>query len=82
MKRGRTKSTVVTLALLVYVTIVAIYIAPLNGDVSTTEKVVTVACSYAIVFVLWLVLRKKEDLQQQRFREMEQRKNEEKAKQQ
>ena len=54
------KSTGLTLALL---------ILPRNTEISDTEKYVTVAASYLIVFVLWLVLRKKEALQRKRFEE-------------
>lgn len=58
------KSTGLTLALLIYV-----YFLPRNTEISDTEKYVTVAASYLIVFVLWLVLRKKEALQRKRFEE-------------
>ena len=58
------KSTGLTLALLIYVSATAAYFLPRN-----TEKYVTVAASYLIVFVLWLVLRKKEALQRKRFEE-------------
>ncbi len=59
------KSTGLTLALLIYVSATAAYFLPR----SDTEKYVTVAASYLIVFVLWLVLRKKEALQRKRFEE-------------
>ena len=55
------KSTGLTLALLIYVSATAAYFLPRNTEISDTEKYVTVAASYLIVFVLWLVLRKKED---------------------
>lgn len=60
------KSTSITLALLIYVSGTAAYFLPRNTAISNTEKYVTVAASYVIVFVLWLVLRKKEQLQQKR----------------
>lgn len=65
------KSTGLTLALLIYVsaTATAAYFLPRNTEISDTEKYVTVAASYLIVFVLWLVLRKKEALQRKRFEE-------------
>ena len=47
----------------------AAYFLPRNTEISDTEKYVTVAASYLIVFVLWLVLRKKEALQRKRFEE-------------
>ena len=63
------KSTGVALAFLVYVTATAAYFLPRNTIISNTEKYVTVAASYVIVFVLWLVLRKKEELQRKRREE-------------
>ena len=61
------KSTGLTLALLIYVSATAAYFLPRNTEISDTEKYVTVAASYLIVFVLWL--RKKEALQRKRFEE-------------
>ena len=63
------KSTWLTLALHIYVSATAAYFLPRNTEISDTEKYVTVAASYLIVFVLWLVLRKKEALQRKRFEE-------------
>lgn len=68
------KSTGVALALLVYVSVTAAYLLPRNTEISDTEKYVTLAVSYVIVFVLWLVLKQKEKLQQRR-REDEHYKN-------
>lgn len=65
MKKIR-KSTWVTVALLIYVSVTAAYLLPRNTEVSETEKYLTLAVSYAIVLALWLVLRKKEKMQQQR----------------
>ncbi len=67
------KSTGLTLALLIYVTATAAYFLPRNTEISNTEKYVTVAVSYVIVLVLWLVLRKKEDLQRKHREEDENR---------
>ena len=53
------KSTWVTLALLIYVSVTAAYLLPRNTEVSDTEKYIT----------LWLVLRQKEKLQQRRREE-------------
>ena len=55
------KSTGLTLALLIYVSATATYFLPRNTEISDTEKYVTVAASYLIVFVLWLVLRIRRD---------------------
>ncbi len=65
------KSTGLTLALLVYVSATAAYFLPRNTEISDTEKYVTVAVSYVIVLILWLVLRKKEELQRKRREEDE-----------
>ena len=67
------KSTWLTLALLIYVSATAAYFLPRNTEISNTEKYVTVAVSYVIVLVLWLVLRKKEELQRKRREEDENR---------
>ena len=61
------KSTGLTLALLIYVSATAAYFLPRNTEIIDTEKYVTVAASYLIVFVLWLGLRKKEALQSKRI---------------
>ncbi|MDR0895987.1 MAG: hypothetical protein LBN06_11930 [Prevotellaceae bacterium] len=63
------KSSGISLALLLYVSITAAYFLPRNTEIDTTEKYVTVGVGYVIVFVLWLVLRKKEALQQKRKEE-------------
>lgn len=60
------KSTGVALAFLIYVSVTAAYLLPRNTEVSLTEKMVTVAVSYVIVFLLWLVLRKKEQMRERR----------------
>ena len=70
MKRFK-KSTSITIALLIYVSATAAYFLPRNAVISDTEKYVTFAASYIIVFILWLVLRKKEDLQRKRREEDE-----------
>jgi len=63
------KSTGLTVALLIYVSATAAYFLPRNTEISPAEKYVTVAASYLIVLLLWLVLRKKEALQRKRFGE-------------
>ena len=63
------KSTGLTVALLIYVSATAAYFLPRNTEISDTEKYVTVIASYVIVHVLWLVLRKKEELQRKRREE-------------
>lgn len=63
------KSTGLTVALLIYVSATAVYFLPRNTEISNTEKYITVIASYVIVLVLWLVLRKKEELQRKRREE-------------
>ena len=63
------KSTGLTVALLIYVSATAAYFLPRNTEISDTERYVTVIASYVIVLVLWLVLRKKEELQRKRREE-------------
>lgn len=63
------KSTGLTVALLIYVSATAAYFLPRNTKISNTEKYVTVIASYVIVLALWLVLRKKEELQRKRREE-------------
>lgn len=46
MKKIR-KSTGVALAFLIYVSVTAAYLLPRNTEVSLTEKIITVAVSYA-----------------------------------
>lgn len=63
------KSTGLTVALLIYVSATAVYFLPRNTEISNTEKYITVIASYVIVLALWLVLRKKEELQRKRREE-------------
>ena len=63
------KSTGLTVALLIYVSATAAYFLPRNTEISNTEKYVTVIASYVIVLALWLVQRKKEELQRKRREE-------------
>ena len=63
------KSTGLTVALLIYVSATAAGNMPRNTEISNTEKYITVIASYVIVLVLWLVLRKKEELQRKRREE-------------
>ena len=63
------KSTGLTVALLIYVSATAAYFLPRNTEISDMAQYVTVIASYVIVLVLWLVLRKKEELQRKRREE-------------
>lgn len=69
MRKKIKKSTGLTIALLIYVSITAAYFLPHNTEISEIEKYVTVGVSYLIVGLLWWVLRKKESLQRKHFEE-------------
>ncbi|NDV58116.1 hypothetical protein [Bacteroides sp. 519] len=60
------KSTWISLALFIYISAMAVYFLPRNTEISETEKYITLAVAYVIVFVLWIVLRKKEQLKEKR----------------
>ena len=70
MKKIR-KSTGVAIAFLIYVTVTAIYLLPRNTEVNNTEKYLTLIGSYVIVLLLWIVLRKKEQLRDRRQKDDE-----------
>lgn len=59
------------MALLVYVTAMAVYFLPRNTEIGDTEKYLTVGLSYVIIALLWLVLRQKEKVQARRERDLE-----------
>ncbi|MDR0891211.1 MAG: hypothetical protein LBN24_01160 [Mediterranea sp.] len=65
MKKIR-KSTKIALAFFLYISVTAAYLLPRNTEIGNIEKWVTVAGSYAIVLLLWLVLRKKEQMRNRR----------------
>lgn len=55
------RSTWIVAALLIYITATAIYILPHNLIETSVEKICTLLFSYIIAFILWMVLRKKEN---------------------
>ncbi|MBO5250610.1 MAG: hypothetical protein J6B31_01210 [Bacteroidaceae bacterium] len=65
------KSTWMPLALLIYTTAMAAYFLPKNTEISDTEKWVTFGASYAIIALLWFVLRLKEKQMEKRNKEIE-----------
>lgn len=71
MKKKIKRSTLVSVALLIYITACAVYFLPRNTQISDKEKYITLAASYVIVFVLWIVLRKKEQMERRRKEEDE-----------
>lgn len=62
MKRKIRKSTWLSLALLAYMSIMAIYFLPKNTHLDTTGKFLTLGAGYLIVLLLWFVMRKKENM--------------------
>ena len=51
------KSTGLTLALLVYVSLTAAYILPRNTEIDTGQKWLTALAAYLIVGLVWGVMR-------------------------
>ena len=49
-----------------------IYLIPKNQEISDIEKYITIGVSYVILFLLWWVLRRKENLKRQREEDIEQ----------
>ena len=67
MKRKIRKSTWLSLALFAYMTIMALYFLPKNTELDTTRKWLTLGAGYLIVLVLWLVMRKKENMRRKQW---------------
>lgn len=67
MKRKIRKSTWLSLALFAYMTIMALYFLPKNTELDTTRKWLTLGAGYLIVLVLWLVMRKKENMRREHW---------------
>lgn len=68
------KSTWLPVALLVYVTAMAVYFIPRNTEISDMEKYMTVSLSYVIIALLWIVLRQKEKAQERREHDLQNKK--------
>ena len=60
------KPLLMCLALVVYVTSMAIYFVPRNQEMSTTEKVVAVIVAYVLVLALWIAMQYREKLRRKR----------------
>lgn len=71
MKKKIRKSTWVAWAFLVYISATAIYLLPRNGEISSTEKWVTVGVAYIVVALLWWVLRNRENMKAREQQEKE-----------
>lgn len=72
MRKKIKKSVGLTSALFIYVTVTAIYLLPRNGQISLTEKWLTVGAAYAVVALLYFVLRKQEKMREKRWGDNEQ----------
>jgi hypothetical protein len=57
------KSVLIPLAVLIYFVATAAYFLPRNSELTPTGKGVAVGVGILIVVALWLVLRKKEQMQ-------------------
>ena len=60
------KPLLMALALIVYVTGMAIYFVPRNQEMSMTEKVITVVVAYVLVLALWVAMQYREVLREKR----------------
>lgn len=72
MRRKTRKSTWLSLALFIYMSVMAAYFLPRNYELDRTEKILTLLGGYLIVLVLWLVMRKKENIQRKHWGDSEQ----------
>lgn len=59
MKRLK-KSTGITLALLVYVSLTAAYFLPRNSEITTCDKWFAAGAAYLVVLLVWQLMRYKE----------------------
>ena len=64
------KPLLMALALVAYVTGMAIYFVPRTQEMSTTEKTVTIVVAYVLVFALWLAMQYREKLREKREKEL------------
>lgn len=73
MRNGRRlkKSVWLPLIFFIYTTCMAVYFLPRNTEISDGEKWATIGASYAVIALLWWVLRKKEQFMEKRDRELE-----------
>lgn len=60
----------------IYTAVMYIILIPQNDEMSDTEIYVTVGVSIGVLALLWVLLRKREKLRQEREREMAQYKEE------
>lgn len=65
------KPGLVIALLFIYTTGMYLYFFPRNNEMSDTEKWTIVAVSYALLLLLWYLLRRKERLRREREEDME-----------
>jgi hypothetical protein len=56
--------------LFVYMTGMFVYFFPRNAEMSNTEKWATVGVSYALLVILWFVLKQRDKLRNKREKEL------------
>ena len=56
--------------LVVYMTGMVVYVFPRNTEMSNTEKWATVGVSYALLVILWFVLKQRDKLRNKREKEL------------
>ena len=71
MRKKFKKSVWMPLAFFIYTTGMAVYFLPRNPEISDAEKWGTIGISYAIIALLWFVLRKKEQQMEAYNKKME-----------
>ena len=71
MRKKFKKSVWMPLAFFIYTTGMAVYFLPRNTEISDAAKWGTIGISYAIIALLWFVLRKKEQQMEAYNKKME-----------
>ena len=64
------KPLLMALALIAYVTGMAIYFVPRNQEMSATEKTVTIVVAYVLVLALWIAMQYREKMREKREKEL------------
>lgn len=64
------KPLLMALALVAYVTGMAIYFVPRNQEMSATEKTVTIVVAYVLVLALWIAMQYREKMREKREKEL------------
>ena len=64
------KPLLMALALIAYVTGMAIYFVPRNQEMSATEKTVTIVVAYVLVLALWIAMQYREKMREKREKDL------------